>query len=136
MKIAFPTNNGKRINAHFGYATHYLVVTVENGAEVAREMREKDSHAGKHDDHHHHNGNGHGHGNGHHHNHGGMAAPLADCDILIAGGMGAPAARAVQSMGVQIIPTNISSIDTALTAFLAGELPLDPGAIHNPGHHH
>ena len=66
MKIAFPTNNGKRINAHFGYATHYLVVTVENGAEIAREMREKDSHAGKHDDHHH-DGNGHGH----QHNHGG-----------------------------------------------------------------
>ncbi len=133
MKIAFPTNNGKRINAHFGYATHYLVVTVEDGAEVAREMREKDSHAGKHDDHQH-NGNGHGHGHGH--NHGGMVAPLADCDVLVVGGIGAPAARAVQSMGVKVVPTNISNIDSALQAFLAGELPIDPGAIHNHGHHH
>jgi len=131
MKIAFPTNNGKRINAHFGYATHYLVVTVENGAEIAREMREKDSHAGKHDDHHH-DGNGHGH----QHNHGGMVAPLADCDVLIAGGMGAPAARAVQSMGVKVVPTPISDIDAALSAFLAGELPINPGAIHNPGQRH
>ncbi len=132
MKIAFPTNNGKRINAHFGYATHYLVVTVEDGTEVAREMREKESHAGKHDDHHHHDGNGHGH----HHNHGGMVAPLAGCDVLIVGGMGAPAARAVQSMGVQVVPTRISDIDAALQAFLAGELPLDPNAIHKPGQHH
>ena len=44
MKIAVITDNGKTISRHFGRAPHYVVVTVENGKVIAREMREKVGH--------------------------------------------------------------------------------------------
>nr|WP_135481193.1 NifB/NifX family molybdenum-iron cluster-binding protein [Candidatus Chloroploca mongolica] len=61
VKIAAVTNDGRTISAHFGRARQYLVVTVEDGAVVAREVRDKTA-----CDHSHH---GHGHGHGHDHDH-------------------------------------------------------------------
>ncbi len=123
MKIAFPTNDGEKISAHFGRATHFLVVTVENGAETHRELREKAHHGASNQPH------------THGHNHGGMVSPLADCQVLIAGGMGIPAAQAVERAGVQLIPTGIQTINAALAAFLQDNLTPEPSRIHAPGHH-
>lgn len=56
MKIAFITDDGRTISLHFGRAAHYLVVKVENGEEISREMRDKLGHqnfsqAGEHHEH-------------------------------------------------------------------------------------
>lgn len=124
MKIAFPTNNGTTIFPHFGRATHYLVVTVEDGAETHRELREKAYHGTPAD-----------HSHAHGHDHGGMVSPLSDCDVLISGGMGTPAAQAVERAGVRILPTGVADIDAALAAFLQDNLPAEPQRIHMPGRH-
>jgi hypothetical protein len=49
IKIAAVTDDGKTISPHFGRATKYVVITVEEGKITAREVREK---AGHHDFHH------------------------------------------------------------------------------------
>jgi predicted Fe-Mo cluster-binding NifX family protein len=54
MKIAFVTDDGENVSAHFGRATHYLVVDVENGKETGRELREKLGHAHFHTEEHQH----------------------------------------------------------------------------------
>jgi hypothetical protein len=44
MKIAAITDDGKTISQHFGRAPYYLVVTVEGGEIVERELRDKLGH--------------------------------------------------------------------------------------------
>ena len=44
MKIAAVTDDGKTISQHFGRASKYMVVTVENGEEIGRELRDKLGH--------------------------------------------------------------------------------------------
>jgi predicted Fe-Mo cluster-binding NifX family protein len=44
MKIALITDDGKSISQHFGRAPYYLVVTLEDGKEVNRELRPKQGH--------------------------------------------------------------------------------------------
>jgi len=44
MKIACITDDGQTISQHFGRASHYMVVTVEQGQIVDHEMREKRMH--------------------------------------------------------------------------------------------
>ncbi|MGA8903982.1 MAG: hypothetical protein WB661_03120 [Candidatus Bathyarchaeia archaeon] len=41
MKVALVSDNGKNVSQHFGRARYYVVVTVENGHEVNREVRDK-----------------------------------------------------------------------------------------------
>jgi predicted Fe-Mo cluster-binding NifX family protein len=44
MKIAVITDDGKTISQHFGRAPYYLVLTIEEGKIVNREMRDKMGH--------------------------------------------------------------------------------------------
>ena len=44
MKIAVITDDGKTISQHFGRAPYYLVLTIEEGKIVSREMRDKMGH--------------------------------------------------------------------------------------------
>jgi len=126
MKIAFPTSDGVTIEAHFGRAAQYLVVTVdENKQETSRELRDKTSHGAHTHDHH----------NGHHHSHRGMVEPIVDCDVLICRGMGTPAYQAIQSAGVAVVPSRERKIDTVLIAYLNNTLVAYPRLIHKPDHH-
>ncbi|TLN08200.1 cupin domain-containing protein, partial [bacterium] len=64
MKIAVITDDGTTISQHFGRAPYYLVLSVENGQIIQRELREKLGHnqfsAEPHHEEHHHQGE-HGH---------------------------------------------------------------------------
>ena len=44
MKIAFVTDDGMTITQHFGRAGKYLVVEIEDGKEISRELRDKFGH--------------------------------------------------------------------------------------------
>ncbi len=145
MKIAAVTNDGRSISAHFGRATGYLVLTVENGVVVEREMRDKTA------CNHSHHGHDHGHDHDHDHDHStpdqainltvpGTAQPvdnhshattiIADCDIVLSRGMGRGMHNNLQRVGVRAVLTDIVLIDEAVQAFIAGNLEEHPGLVH------
>ncbi len=122
MKIAIVTNDGKRVSAHFGQATHVLVVTAEDGKEVAREMRDRPHHSA------------HDHGHDHSHGQGSffqqVKAVVSDCNVLIARGMGQPAFDKLQQSGIRPILTNEGDVETAVSAFLNGNLEQNLARVH------
>lgn len=125
-KIAFPTNNGKTINPHFGRAQYYLVVTLdEDKNELEREQRPKAHHTS--DAHHHEPG---------HHPPEGIFDPLTDCDLLIAGGMGPPAYRNIQQLGINLLLTGERKIEVALKAYLNKSLSHEAQLVHRHDDHH
>ena len=119
MKIAFATEDGKTISAHFGRAPYYAVVQVSEGKVLAQEARAKTHHD-----------------NGHHgHSHADMFASIADCQVLVVGGMGMPAHEAALAHGLKVIPANPRDISTVIQAYLDGTLQENPRLIHRPGAH-
>jgi predicted Fe-Mo cluster-binding NifX family protein len=127
MKIAAVTEDGVTISRHFGRAPLYVVVTVEDGQIVARETRPKPAHGqggggqnsvAMHD----HESPGHGFDAAAQSTHGLMAAPIADCAVLLARGMGAGAYSSLQQANIRPLVTDVADIDEAVQAYLAGNL--------------
>ena len=145
MKIAFVTEDEQTISAHFGRAPKVVVVTLEDGKEVGREVRLKDAHgqgngnaqAGgvqlreEHD--HDEPGHTHEHDHEHHHqhNHGGMFASMQDCNVMVVRGIGSPALDHAEGMGLQVFLTGEQGIDAALARYVAGTLESDERRIHH-----
>lgn len=124
MKIAVITEDGKKISQHFGRAPFYLVLTIENGQVVNREMREKLGHAHFASEAHdadHHDG-GHGMDEGSHNRHASMAQVISDCEVLLCGGMGQGAYESMRRLKIQPLVTELREIDTAVQAYLDGTL--------------
>ncbi|MCR4438710.1 MAG: NifB/NifX family molybdenum-iron cluster-binding protein [bacterium] len=126
MKIAAVSEDGVTISQHFGRAPFYVVVTVENGQIVGRETRDKMGHAqfarephtrGAHGS----DSHGHGFDAAAQSRHARMAAAIADCDILLARGVGAGAYENMKQAGVRPIVTDIAKIEAAALA-ARGEL--------------
>ncbi len=59
-----------------------------------------------------------------------MAEVIADCQVLLARGMGEPAFRALQAAGIEPLLVEEQSIDDAVNAYLRGELMHNPDRIH------
>jgi predicted Fe-Mo cluster-binding NifX family protein len=117
MKIAAVTNDGKTINAHFGKALYFAIITVEDGKVVSQELRERLEKAESpeeqtidpHDQ---------------------MVARLAGCKLILSGGMGGGMFMRLQRAGFRVILTDIQEIDEAVTAFLEGRLRNNPDLVH------
>lgn len=109
------------MSQHFGMAPNYLVATIDEGKVVQRELLAKPSHQGGFHGPPHSPGGGHG-GMGAQALHASMAAPIRDCQILVAGGMGRGAHSMLRSVGIEPLLTDITSIDEALEAYIAGTL--------------
>lgn len=124
MKIAFPTDDGRTIHAHFGRAQSFVIAMIEGDAEPQFEQRTKAFH-GQHSEHEEHEGHDH-----HGHDHGGMFSPIADCHVLIAGGMGEGAQLGALAQGLEVILTGEKQINAALDAYRAGTLTSDPRRLH------
>jgi predicted Fe-Mo cluster-binding NifX family protein len=124
MKIAAITDDGNTISQHFGRAPYYLVATVENGAIVSREMRDKLGHA--HFANEPHEGDQpsqpHGFGPAAQNRHVQMAEAIADCQALLCGGMGAGAYQSMVERGIKPVVTEIASIDEAVMAYVEGRI--------------
>ena len=54
--------------------------------------------------------------------HASMAAAIADCQVLLARGMGAGAYESMRQASIQPVVTDIASIDEAVQAYLDGTL--------------
>lgn len=121
MKIAIVTDDGQSVSAHFGRAHAYTVMTVKDGAVVQRELRPKlaphlDPRNG-HDD----TDSSHD-GPAAHARHDGMIAPIVDCSILIAGGMGRGAFDRISAAGIRVVITDIQDPDAAAIACAEGRI--------------
>jgi predicted Fe-Mo cluster-binding NifX family protein len=126
MRIAFATDDGKEISAHFGRAQYYLVVDVRDGKEAGREMVLKSRPS----EHVHGPGEERRHGKGH----GAKFELLEGCDVLIVRGMGQRAFGRAQDMGLEIFVCDEKTVDAALAAYLGGALPHNPARVHEPHH--
>jgi len=124
MKIAVITDDGKVISQHFGRAPYYLVLTIENGKIIHREMRDKMSHSHfKNQDHTNSNtGLGSGMDQESHNKHINMANSIADCEALLCGGMGMGAYQSMQSLNIKPVVTDLQDIDMAVQAYIDGNL--------------
>ncbi|MEJ5203566.1 MAG: cupin domain-containing protein [Anaerolineales bacterium] len=133
-KIAFITEDGKTISRHFGRAPYYLVMTIEDGQIIQREMREKLGHGqfagGLHGEHEHHHGAGHEPDTASHNKHVSMAQAITDCEAVICGGMGMGAYESMRRLNIRPIVTELSDIETAAQAYIAGTLTDHPEMLH------
>ena len=122
MKIAVVTENKRVVSGHFGRAPLYMVHTVENGTITGVEVRDKPFHQ-----------HGHGselvqveehgsHEHSHNHDHSSMISPIADCDVLIARGMGTPAYQSLLAAGIIPLITDVHTIDEAVRDYIDGTM--------------
>lgn len=124
MKIAAITDDGQTISQHFGRAPYYLVVTIENGQIVEKQLRDKLGHAHFANDPHEGDqpGQPHGFGPAAQNRHTRMAEAIADCQALLCGGMGMGAYASMRARGIQPVVTDIASIDEAVRAYIEGRI--------------
>ncbi len=124
MKIAAVSDDGITISQHFGRAPYYVVVTIESNQIVARERRDKLGHVHFSNEPHA-EGNdprGHGYDPAAQSRHARMASAIADCQVLLARGMGAGAYDSMRAAGIRPIVTDIASIDEAVQAYIEGRI--------------
>lgn len=119
-KIAVVTEDGQSISSHFGMAPEYCVYTIEDGR-IADEERRAKPHHGQHPDHHSHER--------HSHNHTDMFAPIADCQVLLCGGMGTPAYQKAQQAGLEVVLTS-GALPQVVQSYLDGRVISDFRRIH------
>ena len=132
MKIAVVTDDETTICQHFGRAQYYMVFNIENGKITGKERRDKMGHR-----HFATQEKGHGAAEGHHgydadsqSKHASMAEAIADCQVLIAGGMGRGAYASMKSHKIDPIVTDVSSIEQAVKLYAEGKLPNIMDRLH------
>jgi len=124
MKIAFASDDGKSIAAHFGHSTCFLVLTVENEKVVRSEVRNAGEKAARHK---------HPHGQ----NEGDScqcltkAVPgqqdqlslLKDCEVVICLGIGPRAVGALRAAGIKpVVLQEATRPEEAALAYARGQL--------------
>ena len=124
MKVAVVSEDGVSVSQHFGRAPFYVVVTVEKGQVVSSERRAK---AGHHSfaaqEHHPPSQQQHGYGVAARARHEQMAEVIADCDAVIAGGMGRGAYESMQTRGIRPIITDVLDLREAALKCAQGTSP-------------
>ena len=124
MKIAAVSDDGITISQHFGRATLYVVLTVEDGEIMGTETRPKAGHhsfAGQ--DPPHAPGERRGYGSGAQARHAAMMETISDCQVLLTRGMGWGAYEALREAGIEPIVTDVSDIQEAVRLYIEGKLP-------------
>jgi predicted Fe-Mo cluster-binding NifX family protein len=132
MKIAVISDDGQTVSEHFGRAPYYVVLTIEDDQVVSSETRPKAGHGvfvgqdppsldarGRH-----------GYGATSQARHQSMAETIADCQALLAGGMGWGAFESLQSYGIEPVVTDVRDIHEAALRYARGDLPNLMGRLH------
>jgi predicted Fe-Mo cluster-binding NifX family protein len=125
LRIAAVSDDEVHISQHFGRAPYYVVLTVEGNEIVDSETRPKAGH---------HSfaaqehpklapGERHGYDAGSQAKHKSMAETIADCEVLIAGGMGWGAYESLKGYGIRPIITDAGDIREAALRCAKGDLP-------------
>jgi predicted Fe-Mo cluster-binding NifX family protein len=121
------------------------VIEVEDGKVVGQELRDKPGHAGGDHDHDHNHDHDqdhlHVHVHNHDHHHGGSQhhgkhrfheklAVMEDCQVVLCRGMGNPAYEKLVQAGLEPILTDIVDIETAVQAYIDGNITHNPRRLH------
>lgn len=118
MQIAISSQNSKTITAHAGKCRKFWIYDITQGRVSDKRLLvlplEQTFHASHHD----------------------LAAPLATINVLITGSLGNGLYRRLREHGIQSIVTAEDNPDSAVDAFLAGELPALSIIHNNPCHDH
>jgi predicted DNA-binding protein (UPF0251 family)/predicted Fe-Mo cluster-binding NifX family protein len=125
MKIAVVTDDELIISQHFGRASLYVVFTIQDGKITGKEKRPKMGHshfAAAEGTQHEPNGP-HGFDTASQTKHASMADTIADCQVLITGGMGRGAYESLKSYKIEPVITDVQNIDEAIKLQVAGKLP-------------
>ena len=127
MKIAAVTDDGITISQHFGRASKYAVITVEEGIIVNRELREKVGHqqfSKEENRGHEQHSDPRGHGFGKHsaEKHKRMFANILDCEVVLVRGMGRGAYQGLMQSNLKPILTDIADIEGAVEAVIDGRI--------------
>lgn len=124
MKIAIATDDGRTVSPHFGRASLYAVLTVEDGVIVAREIRSKSAPhlqaEAERDDRP--ETGAHGTDPASHGKHAAMLDAVTDCGYVIAGGMGRGAHEHIVAAGLRPIVTDLLHVDDAAIECDAGRI--------------
>lgn len=121
VKIAFGSDDGETLSNRFGQARKVVVVTVQDGAAVAREVRDKAYNVEHHHDHDHDD-----------HDHDlpvDKFAAIADCGVLVTRSIGPHGAQYAASQGIALFTVREKTVDDALAKYLDGTLAHDPRRI-------
>ncbi len=132
MKIAVITDDGKKISQHFGRAPYYLVLSIEAGKVVNKELRDKMGHtqfSGQHVESESESAP-HGMDNASHNKHISMADVIADCEALICGGMGMGAYESMRRLNIKPVVTQMSDAEEAVQAYIDGKLVDQTELLH------
>lgn len=117
MKIAFASDDGKTISAHFGHAQCFVVVTVEDGEILGKEERKVSETLER-------SAAGHNEGACYCHASGGNTARLSlldGCQAVVCLGMGPRAAEHLRSVGIRpVVIADHISIEQAALQFASG----------------
>ena len=134
MRIAVATDDGQTISRHFGRARQYAVLTVEDGAIVSRELRDKSAPhwlaGAPHEDEAEGEGDAHGTSPASRGKHLAMLAAIGDCAAVIAGGMGRGAYDHALEAGLRPYVTSMADIEEAAIECEAGRLVDEVGRLH------
>ena len=125
MKIAVVSDDHQTISAHYGRAHFFEIFTIEAGKVIARKSVARSIQQVVSLDSGHEAGDKH-----HHHDHNAMIVPIADCEVLLARGMGNGAHLSLKEHGIQPIITDIRELRAAVDAYLAGTLVDHPERLH------
>ena len=123
MKIVIATDDGRTVSRHFGRASYYSVLTVEDGAVVGREMRPKFSpHGSGIEVHEEREAGPHGVGPASDARHDQMAVAITDCSAVICGGMGQGAYDRLAANSIRPVVTDLQDVDEAAIECAAGRI--------------
>ncbi len=131
MRIAAISDDGVTISQHFGRAPIYVVLTVEEGKVIKKETRSKVGHQDfAAQEHQTPPGQRHGFDPGSEAKHRSMADAIADCEVLLAGGMGYGAYESLRGYNIKPMVTDVANIDQAVQLYLTGNLPNLMDRVH------
>ena len=125
MRIAVASNDNINVTGHVGKCRGFLIVDVENGEILKKEIRRNsftDHVLGNKDTSEH--GNGHGGGHGNNDGHKRLAEGLKDCQYLISHGMGWKLVEDIKSFGIEPLVTSELNAETAAIRLEEGKLKM------------
>lgn len=121
MKIGIASDDQHQIAGHFGRCKGFVIADVQDARVTSKEYRLNNfSHHNKEGQHEH------DQGPSHVHSHAGILKALADCQVVIARGMGRRIYDDLQGAAIQSLITSEESVESAIQAYLKGNLTDHP----------